>query len=177
MMICIFHGQNTRWIIDIKWPFGSSALFHEGISDALQEQQEFFLAVYLGCCYWTGLSYVLPNAERLLAKPLEWLEAWFHCPGFHDFMHCRSCFHHFSSPTLRMTFLAALDRELNFRVQKYDHGSERKCGFAQLLAIFLIGILILNGLETYYSNKIQEEKRQDQSKCTRKPGSALFDYQ
>jgi hypothetical protein len=126
------------------------------------------LTVYLVVCYWAAYSYVFPNAEIfftkwLFTKPLEFVEKFFGIHQFHErFMHRRPVF-----PSLLVAhllqfawWLISLISSLIIRMwgnrhaSTFEGGSETSWGFGQLLAIFLIVLPFLNGVEIYFGKPI-----------------------
>lgn len=122
------------------------------------------LTFYLALCYWAAFSYVFPNAEIfftkwLLTKPLEFLERSFRAHQFHErFMHRRAVF-----PSLTLSHLlqfiwwvvgfsfSVMTRLWGFsNAHKFNTGSEKSWGFGQLLAIFLIVLPLLSGIEVFF---------------------------
>lgn len=120
-----------------------------------------FLVIYLAICYWAAYSYVFPNAEIfftkwLFTKPLEFVEKYTGIYQFHErFMHQRPRFPSLIVSHMLQTLwwivsfsLAILTRYWGVKnTPKFQEGDERSWGFGQLLALFLILLPLLSGVE------------------------------
>jgi hypothetical protein len=127
----------------------------------------YVMTIYLLICYWAAYSYVFPDAEIfftkwLLTKPLELVERLFGIHQFHErFMHKRPIFpslslsHLFQAIWWATSFALTLaTRFWGMKNPKKFHGKdERDWGFGQLLAVFLILLPLLSGIEIFYGKK------------------------
>jgi hypothetical protein len=130
------------------------------------------MTIYLGLCYWAAYSYVFPNAELfftkwVFTKPLEFVEKCFGIHQFHErFMHSRPIFpslplaHLLHAAWWAFSFISTMITKF-WGMQNPDkfHGKdENSWGFGQLLALCLISLPLLSGVEIFCGKRKYLEK-------------------